>query len=263
MGAVSRRRWIIVGAVAWAVALVVAGTYAARNGESTVREQTTIVEALPTLDRAIAAVVQAAAGPRVVVSLGGYQRTSDDCKAGNRDGERYERVATVFTTPGAEPALFDRIGAGLPRTYRPVVRHAKAVHSLRADAGFYVRLVGALDAPGELRFTADTGCRVRGGTVPAARAATAPPDPSDVFTRLGVGGGEVTTFAVPCASGKDLDAITVTAPRPARPLTAALPDGLAPIVARSDLLVFERAGLGVAARLRAEDLQVTVATGCQ
>jgi len=263
MGAVSRRAWVTVGAVAWAVVLVVAGTYAARDGKPTVREQTTIVEALPTLDRAVAAVVQAAAGPRVVVGLGSYQRTSDDCKAGNRTGERYERVATVYTVPGGEPALLDRIGAGLPRSYRPVVRHAKAVHSLRADAGFYVRLVGGLDAPGELRFTADTGCRVLGGTVPAARASTAPPAATDALDRLGLGIGQVTSSTVRCPSGKELDATTVTAPRPAGPLAAALPAGVAPIIARADLVVYEQDGFGVAARLRAEDLQVTAATGCQ
>jgi hypothetical protein len=263
MCAVSRRVWVSVGAVAWAVVLVVAGTLAARHGKPTVREQTTIVEALPTLDRAIAAVVQAAAGPRVVVSLGGYERTSEDCKAGNRTGERYERAATVYTVPGEESALLDRIGAGLPGSYRPVLRHAKAAHSLRADAGFYVRLAGGLDAPGELRFTADTGCRMRGGTVPAARAATAPPATTDVLDRLGVSGGRATSFAVLCASGRELDAITVTAPRPGGPLAAVLPDGVAPIIARADLVVYERAGLGVAARLRAEDLQVSAATGCQ
>jgi hypothetical protein len=263
MGAVSRRAWVTVGAVAWAVVLVVAGTYATRHGKPTVREQTTIVEALPTLDRAVAAVVQAAAGPRVVVSLGGYERTSNDCKAGNRTGERYERVATVYTVPGEEPALFDRIATGLPARYEPVVRHAKVVHSLRADAGFYVRLTGDLDAPGAVRFTAETGCRMRGGTVPAARAATAPPATGDVLGRLGVSGGQATSFAVLCASGKELDAITVTAPRPGGPLAAALPDGVAPIIARADLVVYERAGLGVAARLRDGDLQVTAATGCQ
>ena len=41
------------------------------------------------------------------------------------------------------------------------------------------------------------------------------------------------------------------------------PTGVEPIIARADLLVYERDGFGVAARLRAEDLQVTASTGCQ
>jgi hypothetical protein len=260
---VSRRAWVTVGAVAWAVILVGAGVYGARRGSPTVREQTTIVEALPTLDRAVAAVAQAAAGPRVVVSVGGYQRTDDACKAGNRDGERYERVATVYTVAGEEPALLDRIGAGLPRQYGAAVRHAKAAHSLRADAGFYVKLAGGLDAPGELRFTADTGCRVRGGTVPGIRSSTAPPAATDVLDRLDLGIGQVTSSTVRCPSGWELDTTTVTAPRPGGALAAALPTGVEPIIARADLLVYESDGFGVAARLRAEDLQVTASTGCQ
>jgi len=175
-------------------------------------------------------------------------------------------VATVYTVPGEEPALLDRIGAALPRSYKPTVRHSKALHGLRADAGFYVRLVGGLDAPGELRFTADSGCRVRGGTVPQARPAATPPATTDVLGRLGVGADQATrstSFAVLCASGKELDAITVTAPRPSGPLAAALPAGVAPIIARGDLVVYEQGTLGVTARLRAEDLQVTAATGCQ
>jgi hypothetical protein len=55
----------------------------------------------------------------------------------------------------------------------------------------------------------------------------------------------------------------VTAPRPAAPLAAALPAGVEPIIARPDLVVYAQQGLGVTARLRAEDLQVTAATGCQ
>jgi hypothetical protein len=263
MGAVSRRVWITVGAVAWAVVLVLAGVHAARHGKPTVREQTTIVEALPTLDRAVAAVVQAAAGPRVVVSVGGYERTQDACEAGNRTGERYQRAVTLYTVPGEEPALVDRIGAGLPRSYKPTVRHARMAHTVRADAGFYVRVAGGVDAPGEVRFTADTGCRVRGGTVPAARAGTTPPGATDVLSRLGVSGGQLTSFAVLCASGRELDAITVTAQRPAAPLAAALPSGVDPIIARPDLVVYAQQGLGITARLRAEDLQVTAATGCR
>lgn len=263
MGAVSRRAWITVGVAAWAVLLLVIGTYSTRHGKPTVREQTTIVQALPTLDRAVAAVVQAAAGPRVVVAVGGYERTADACSAGNRDGERYERVATVYTVPGQEPALLDRIRAGLPRSYEPVVRHVKGTHSLKADAGFYVRLVGGVDAPGELRFTADTGCRVRGGTVPAARASTAPLAAIDVLDRLGLGIGQVTSSTVRCPSGRELDSTTVTASRPSGPLSAALPEGVAPIIARADLVVYERDGLGVAARLGAGSLRVTAATSCQ
>ena len=109
------RLWITIGAVLWAVFLVAAGTWSARNGEPTVREQTTIVEALPTVDRAVAAVVAAAAGPRAVVGVGGYDRTESACDAGNRTGERYHRVATVYVTPGTEGDLVDRVAGAAHR----------------------------------------------------------------------------------------------------------------------------------------------------
>jgi hypothetical protein len=259
---VSRRAWIAIAAAAWAVALVVAGIFAARNGEPTVREQTTIVDALPTLDRAVAAVVQAAAGPRVAVAVGGYERTDDGCSAGNRDGERYERVATVYTTPGEEAAMIDRISAGLPDSYGIRVRHS-ATHTLRGDAGFYVALRGGVTSPGELTFAADTGCRVPGGRIPVARAATAPPAASDVLDRLGVSAGQTVTFAMACPSGRELGAVEVVAAKPTGPLAAALPAGVAPIIARADLVVYERDGVGVAARVGGGGLRVTAATGCQ
>jgi hypothetical protein len=257
------RLWITVGAVLWAVFLVGAGTWAARNGEPTVREQTTIVEALPTVDRAVAAMVAAAAGPRAVVGVGGYERTESACDAGNRTGERYHRVATVYVTPGTEGEMIDRVGGGLPRDWDAVVRHSGGVHALRADAGFYVRLTGSVAEPGELRFTADTGCRMRGGTLPRPPAAGSPPSAADVLARLGVAGGGQASFAVRCASRSDLSAITVSAPRPSGPLAGALPSGVEPILKRENLLVFTSGGVGYAVRLRAEDVQVTAASGCQ
>jgi hypothetical protein len=260
---VRKRLWITAGLVVWAVLLVAAGAWSARHGEPTVREQTTIVEALPTVDRAVAAVVTAAAGPRVVVGVGGYERTESACTAGNRTGERYQRLATVYVTPGTEGDVIDRVAAALPRDWEASVRHTDGLHALRADAGFYVRLTGALTEPGELRFTADTGCRRRGGTVPQPPAAGSPPNTSDVLARLGVTGGGTASFAVRCGSRMDLSAITVSAPRPSGPLAGALPGGVEPIVKREDLLVFATGGVGYALRLRTDDVQVIAASGCQ
>jgi hypothetical protein len=258
-----KRLWIAVGLSAWAIFLIGAGAWAARNGKPTVREQTTIVEALPTVDRALAAVVTAAAGPRAVVGVGGYERTDAACSAGNRTGERYQRVATVYVVPGTEGDVIDRVGAGLPGGWGATVRHRDGLHALRADAGFYVRLTGAVTEPGELRFTADTGCRRRGGKVPQPPAAANPPSTADLLSRLGVTGGGTASFAVRCASKSDLSATTVSAPRPSVPLAGALPDGAEPIVTRADLLVFMTGGVGYALKLRAEDVQITAASGCQ
>lgn len=257
------RLWITIGAVLWAILLVVAGTWSARNGAPTVREQTTIVEALPTVDRAVAAVVTAAAGPRAVVGVGGYERTQSGCDAGNRTGERYHRVATVFVTPGTEGDLIGRVAGALPRDWDAVVRRGGGINELRADAGFYVRVTGSVVESGEVRFAADTGCRIRGGALPQPPAASSPPSAADLLARLGVAGGGQASFAVRCASRSELSAITVSAPRPPGPLAGALPDGVEPIVKRENLLVFTSGGVGYAVQLRAEDVQVTAASGCQ
>lgn len=257
------RLWIAIGAAAWAVFLVVVGTWSARHGAPTVREQTTIVEALPTIDRVVTAVVTAAAGPRSVVGVGGYERTDADCKAGNRTGERYERVATVYVTPGQEAGVIDRVAAALPADWNAAVRHTGSVHALRADAGFYVRVTGDVAESGELRFVADSGCRQRGGTVPQPPAAGSPPSASELLARLGVQGGGQASFAVRCASKSDLSATTVSAPRPSGPLAGALPDGVEPIIKRDDLVVFSNAGVGYAVKLRAKNVEVVAASGCQ
>jgi hypothetical protein len=252
------------GVAAWALVLLAAGVYAARRGEPTVREQTTIVQALPTLDRAIAAVVRTAAGPRIVVSIRGYERTQARCAAGNRDGERYQRVSLVYTLPGQEPALLDRIAAGLPGSYRARVRHAGSVHALRADAGLFVQLTGGVDGPGQLRFTADTGCRVRGGSVPGAGAdAGTPPAASAALDRVGSTEAKRRTDELVCPEGGRARTVTVTAARPSKPLGDAVPPGVAPLLARADLVAYVDEGLGVSLRLDADDLLVTATTACQ
>jgi hypothetical protein len=268
MGAVfarlAPRTWFRIGVAAWAVVLLAAAGYAVGHGQPTVREQTTIVAALPTLDRAIAAVVRAAAGPQAVVSIHGYQRTQARCTAGNRDGERYQRVAHVYTVPGQEGPTVDRVAAALPRSYEAGVRHAAGVHALRADAGFFVQLVGGTDGPGQLRFTADTGCRVRGGSVPTGAADSGtPPAASGALARLGSSEANRRTDEVACDEGGRVRTVTVTAARPARPLPDAAPPGSPPVLARDDLVAYVEAGVGVALRLTGDDLVVTVTGSCQ
>jgi hypothetical protein len=265
------RVWLRIGAVAWALVLIASAIYATSHGEPTAREQTTIVEALPTVDGAVAAVAQTAAGTGTgaggpapaVVAIGGYERTESRCRAGNRSGERYQRAVQVYTLPGQESALVDRVAAALPRSYRPSVRHAGTIHALRADAGFYVRLTGGTSGPpGELRFIADTGCRLRGGTVPAPGAApTVPPVAAAALGRLGGTPAGARTDDVGCAGR--LQTVSVTMARPATPLSAAVPPGVAPLIAREDLVAYYDAAAGVAVRLRADDVIVTVTSACQ
>src|SRR5262249_55110807 len=73
------RRWRIVATVTWAVVLAAMAVYAARRGEPTVRAQTSIAQALPTVDRAIADVATAGFAASAVVEISGYREVDTPC----------------------------------------------------------------------------------------------------------------------------------------------------------------------------------------
>ena len=250
------RRWLGVVAVLWAVGLVVAAGYAARVGPPTVREQTTIVHALPTVDRAVGIVAAAAAGPQTVVSVGGYDRTQERCDAGNRTGQRYERSVRVFVVPGEEPAVVDRVADALPTAFRVSVRHAGDVHGLRADAGFYVRLSGGRTEPGALRFIADTGCRRLGGEIPPPAEAAPGPARTAVLGAVPDASG-LRQYAVACPARGVLTTVTATGPARSLPTVAGA------VLARPDLVAYLDGAVGVTMALREDALIVTGTAHCQ
>lgn len=235
--------------IGWAVVLIAAAVYAARNGQPTVREQTTVVQALPTLDRAIAAVATTA-GPTAVATVTGYERTVSRCEAGNRTGVEYERSLSVYTIPGQEAQVVDRIAAALPRSYRATVRHSGSTHALRADAGFFVRLTGALVRQGELRFTAETGCRVPGGEIPGpVDEAGAPPAPATAATealaRLDGAQPARRTYRLECPAGGVKWFVEFAATVPAETLSIASPPGAQILLSGPDRLAFLDGEVGV------------------
>jgi len=259
--------WFGTAVAAWAVLLVVLAVWSAEHGRPTVREQTTIVEALPVLDRALSAVVTAASADDVVATVGRYVRTRAECTAGNRTGEAYSRNVVLYTRPGTEGALVDRIANGLPKKYKIGVRHAGDQHGLRGDAGFYVKLVGTTVAPGELRFSADTQCRVVGGEVPgdpsAADAPAALREAAEAAVgRVGAVPAERRAFKMNCPDGRAAWTVEVSAGG-ATVLDGARPDAAAEIVAREKVAAFRDGGTGVAVRLRDGGVVALAGGGCR
>jgi hypothetical protein len=262
-----RWRWPAVAIAAWVLVLVAAGAYAARHGRPTVREQTTIVQALPALDRGIADVVAAAQGPDVVAAIGGYARTAARCEVtAARHGERYERTVLLYTVSGRERALVDRIAAGLPRSYRVTVHHRDGADALRADAGFYVRLGGETVGPGRLRVTLDTGCREAGGAVPSP---STPPEGGRapvqaVFARLGITVAHWRTHRVTCRPGRTLWTVEGLGEPGRAPdsLAEALRSYRAALLADVDAYAFRDGDAGVVASVRDGVLSVAATTGC-
>src|ERR1700738_2530414 len=106
------RTWLAVAVLVWLVVLVGGIGWAVSRGGPTAREQTTVADALPVVDRAVAQIVDAAAGGRhAVAAVSGCKRVGGCRVTVLRPGERYQRTVTVVVTPGTEKALIDRVGA--------------------------------------------------------------------------------------------------------------------------------------------------------
>jgi hypothetical protein len=265
----ARRRWLLVAVLAWA--LVVGGTalWSAFHNAPTAREQTTVAQALPTVDAAIADVVIAADPTRSVAAITGYTRLDAACRVTTaRSGSRFERAASIYTTPGTEAALLDRIAAGLPSRYQPKVRHGDSAlaHSLTADAGLFVSIRAAISSPGTVRVAADTGCRPQDRPVseaePTETSAGRTPVQA-VFTALRVPARDWHAHRVPCRSGGALwtvEAIGGPGSAPASLHTALQQTTV--LIGRADLYVYLGGAFGVVVRTTDGVLDVAVTMGC-
>jgi hypothetical protein len=261
-----RRRWLLAATLAWAVLIAGLAVYAVRRGQSTIRAETSVAAALPTVDRVIAEVATAAATAGAVVQIGGYERAGSSCSiTAVRDGARYERSVSLFVAAGQEGALMDQVGAHLPERYAVEVRKS-GNHSLTADAGNYVAVRGSAVGAGQARVTADTGCR------PLTRPVTEAQPPSDganrepveaVLNALKVSDATFQTHRVSCDRGGSV--WTVQADGPPGSAPASLVDALhetSPVLARPDVYAYRSGPVGVVARTRDGVLTVTATTGC-
>jgi hypothetical protein len=242
---VRRRRALVVVAVVWGVLLAGTGVWYSFHGRATVREQSTIEAAGPTVDVAIQNVVRAA-GASVVPAISGYEKASDCSVTPIRSGVTYQRLAWLYTPVGSEPALLDRLAAGLPAGYHARAHHSPggAVHTLAADAGNFVAVTGSVALPGLVQVVADTGCR------PLGQAPAADPTATPVDNPFGVT-GVWHAHSLPCGLR------TVEARGTAsRPLTG--PPGSAAVVSTPDVYA-DRTGL--AAHTGNGGVTATVTTG--
>lgn len=261
-----RRRWVIAGVTAWAVLLAGAAFWSARRDEPTVREQRSIEQAMPVVQRAVG-VLAAAAGPDGVLEIGPERLTTGCRLTTARDGATYERDVRIFTTPAEGPARLDDVAGRLPEAYRARVRHGTDGddHTLRADAGEFVGMRGGVTQPGVITLTVATGCRpLEGGVAadtlrpPAELMAVAAP----VAAVLGAG-DDVDWTAARCFEDDRAVTVRVTS-RPGTvpgPLPAALRDRLAgaTVVLETPELVAYRLPDGVGVVVEAGGGRVSVA----
>lgn len=264
------KRWLVVAATVWGLVIAGLAYYSLRTGRPTAREQTSMSSALPAADQALgdfAAVLDPAA---TVTVLGGYTELDPDCRITLiRHGARYERVLTVYTKEGAEPALLDRLAAGVPHHYRAHVTHATKTRTLTAVAGNFVAVRGDIAAPGQVRITADTGCRPLdrpvGEAEPAPTAAASAPVHT-VLDALGLAAQRWQTHRVSCPGGGALwtveAAASGAAPGPLPDALRIATQGAAVVLARSDTYAYRSGSAGVAVHAAGDGLTVTSTTGC-
>ncbi|WP_117664909.1 hypothetical protein [Micromonospora sp. MW-13] len=227
-----RSRWLLVVTVAWAVLLGALTWVSVRDDGPTVREQRTLAQAGPVVDRAVGELV-AAAGDRVVALA--PDRIETGCRVTPLlDGATLERAVEV-ADPGADPrAVLTQIADRLPAGWRAGVRVTGDGPRLRADAGEFVLVAGRPAGDGLVRLTVRTGCRPVGAGYrpPAAQGG---PEAEALAAALRALGGptvppqrpaaapEPQLLAAPCPGGGDRQARTARAtldPAPEAPSRA-------------------------------------------
>ena len=262
-----RRLWWAL-LVVWGLALTAAALASARTDPPTVREQRSVAQAQPVVDRALAETVHAA-GPSTVVEVLGYDLRAGCRITSAREGQELDRVVLLYTAPGGEAAVLDRIAAQLPRGWEPAVRrHASGSVTLRADAGEFVGVHGGVVGPGQLRVSAGTGCRPAAPLTPAAAPAPARAVATvdAVLSALGGRAAQRRTGSVLCPDGGAVTTVAAdSAPGLAPgPLPQAL-RGVAPaglVVAEPALLAYRDGDLGVVVREHDGVVTASATRGC-
>lgn len=272
------RRWIAVLATGWGVVLAGGIGWAIVHGTPTAREQTTVADAEPVVERATAEVATAAsADGHAVVAITGFDRVGECDVTIFRSGERYQRVVTASVGPGTEQALMEQVAARLPSAYGATVRAGQAPR-LTGDAGLWVRLTGSVDAPGVVRFVVDTGsCRPLGdvATVDDLAAANVRAEQrlggdrspvEAVLARLGVTASRWSTFHAACPGGGSMSTVEAVAEENSRPgpLDRALRETFnsGVVVSAPSLYAYRNAKTGVAVRADPAGVSVTATTAC-
>ncbi|GAA3448601.1 hypothetical protein [Dactylosporangium matsuzakiense] len=258
-----KRRWVVTGVLAWIAVIAGAGLWSYFNDPATTRDQTTIADALPTVDTALAR-IHSALDPSASVSvLGGYRRTEVSCRVTSaRDGTRFTRELLVYVKPSTEAATLDRVKAALPASYEPSVTHSGATDVLSADAGGFVLLRGTVTDQGTIRFTADTGCRVQ--DAPAQEPTPTPPDRAPVqavLTTLGTTASQWRTHQLTSPSCRSLSTVEADITGDAARVRSTVDAGSV-VLDTEKLFAYRTSAAAVTLRTEGDTLTVTSTTGC-
>jgi hypothetical protein len=262
------RRWIVAVGIAWTVVLVALGGWAVLHSSVTDREQTTVAQAVPTVNRAVADLASASTvDGQAVVAVGDFTKAGP-CKVTLfRSGARYERVVTALVQPGTEDALVRRVAARLPASYKAMIT-IRAPLTMTADAGFFVGVDGTTEAPGVVQFVVDTGGCRSAGDVPASVTGVATGQDApvrDVLTRLGAASATSRRYAVPCSGGGEMSTVeafaAVTPSSPLETVLASIP-ATKPVITADTLYAYTVDGSQVAVRVVTGGVIITSTVLC-
>lgn len=266
------RRWLLGGTVVWALALLAAVYVSVERDPPTVREQSSIEQAAPVVDRAAGELVRAA-GDGVVAVVAPPVLTNGCRITSARTGADLRREVTVHTTPAGGPALLDRLRQRLPEAYGVRVRGAgdAGPAALRADAGEFVGIRGSVVRPGVVRLAVATGCRPPSpGFVLDAEPLGSPVDRLSARALVGLTPdaaerGPSTT--VPCPAGAVVVTAVATVHPPAMParLSAVVPAprGADVLVDEPGRYVYRTGDAGVVVEADEDRVRAAATGNCQ
>ncbi|MFI6130912.1 hypothetical protein [Micromonospora sp. NPDC051141] len=231
-----RQRWLLVATVVWAVLLAGLTWWSVRTDPPTVKEQRSLSQAGPVVDRAIGELTAAIGSAGVPALL--PDRLERGCRVTPIDaGASLERGIEVATADGDVRELLRGVADRLPPEWRAGVSTFDGEPLLRADAGDFVAVEGRSGGPGRVLLTADTGCRPVGDgyRAPAVDAAAESAALTRALGRWGGPTGAVQVLAAPCPGGGTARTARGEATVAAdQPLAAAFGAGAAPVVDSAD-----------------------------
>lgn len=260
------RRWLTGLAAAWAVLILVLAIIA-RDGDVTVQTQRNAAEVRPSVDRAVADIVTAA-GPEVALTVSPY-RFDGSCRISLvRRGVFYERLLRLYTPPGEEQALLERIVDRLPDRYATRLRTGEEQLHVFADADELVTVGGdTWPGSGRIEFSIHTGCRPVEQPIVTFYPRPDPEVRARLDDLLAAADGTVAawrTAAVPCPDGLRW-ALEVTAEQRFDSLTGfaeSRPEGATVVISEDDLLVYQDGPYSITVSLREGTLTATATPRC-
>ncbi|MBM7491175.1 hypothetical protein JOD64_002397 [Micromonospora luteifusca] len=261
------RRRLLAATAAWAALLALLTWMSVRNDPPTVREQRTLGQAGPVVDRAVGELSRAA-GAAGLLELS-PARVASGCRVTPfADGARLRREVGVLAPTGTERAVLVGIAERLPASWRAEVGPGLDGPELHADAGEFVAVEGLPTVDGRVRLIVDTGCRPVGTGYTAAPTTAAGAEAAALTAALGALGRssdavpELVTAPCP-GGGMARTARSAGGPGPAPSTDALAPlAGEAPLLDKPPVYAYRTGPVTVLAELSPDATRLAATVGC-